>query len=296
LRSVCASSTGPPGPSRVPERNSLVCDMTNRYGAKTVYVAVAAAVVVLVLLFGSGIIPVGRLRSGQSPTYTYRVVNTYPHDADAFTQGLFYDNGVLYEGTGRRGRSSLRKVDLRTGEVLDIRRLPERLFGEGIAGRDGSILQLTLRAKKGFVYDKSTFEVEREFTYPTQGWGLTFDGENFIMSDGTSALFFFEPESFTRVGQVIVKDGSRALLGLNELEYIKGEVFANVWRTDLIARISPATGKVTGWIDLTGLLGPADRTDSTGVLNGIAYDIENDRLFVTGKLWPHLFEIEILHP
>jgi glutamine cyclotransferase len=273
--------------------------MTNRYGVRRVCAAVAvaaAAAAVLVLLFGKGIIPAGRLRPGRPPTYTYRIVNTYPHDADAFTQGLFYDNGVLYEGTGRRGRSSIRKVDLPTGEVLDIRRLPDRLFGEGIAGWDDSILQLTLRAKKGFVYDKSTFEVEREFTYSTQGWGLTFDGENFIMSDGTSALFFFEPESFTRVGQVIVKDGNRAVLGINELEYIKGEVFANVWRTDLIARISPETGKVTGWIDLAGILNPADRTDSTDVLNGIAYDAEDDRLFVTGKLWPHLFEIELVEP
>ena len=236
------------------------------------------------------------MRSGQPPTYTYRIVNTYPHDTDAFTQGLFYDDGVLYEGTGRRGRSSLRKVDLQTGEILNIKRLPDRLFGEGIAGWDDSILQLTLRAKKGFVYAKSTFKVEREFTYSTQGWGLTFDGENFIMSDGTSALFFFEPESFTRVGQVIVKDGNRAVLGLNELEYIKGEVFANVWRTDMIARISPATGKVTGWIDLTGILDAADRTDSTDVLNGIAYDAEGGRLFVTGKLWPHLFEVEIIKP
>ena len=270
--------------------------MANRYGVRIIYAGVAVVAVILLLHFGRGVIPLSPFRSGEAPTDTYRIVNTYPHDPDAFTQGLFYDDGVLYEGTGRRGRSSLRKVDLLTGEVLDIRRLPDRLFGEGIAGRDDSILQLTLRAKKGFVYDKSTFEIEREFTYSTQGWGLTFDGENFVMSDGTSALFFFEPESFTRVGQVIVKDGNRAVLGLNELEYIKDEVFANIWRTDLIARISPASGKVTGWIDLTGLLKPADRTDSTDVLNGIAYDAENDRLFVTGKLWPHLFEIEIVRP
>jgi glutamine cyclotransferase len=270
--------------------------MANRYGAKVIYAVVAAAAVALVLLLSRGVIPVNPLRSRQSPTYTYRVANTYPHDPAAFTQGLFYDGGVLYEGTGRRGRSSLRKVDLKTGEVLNIKRLPDRFFGEGIAGWDGRILQLTLRAKKGFVYDKATFEIQREITYSTQGWGLTFDGENFIMSDGTSALFFLEPESFTRVGQVIVKDGDQAVLGLNELEYVNGEVFANVWRTDFIARILPATGKVTGWIDLSGLLKPADRTDSTDVLNGIAYDVDNGRLFVTGKHWPRLFEIEVVRP
>jgi glutamine cyclotransferase len=259
-----------------------------------VYVAVAAIALILVLVVGKGTITRNLLRSTGAPVYTYRVVNEYPHDPGAFTQGLFFDNGFLYEGTGRRGQSSLRRVDLETGEVLDIRRLPDTLFGEGIAAWDDRILQLTLRAKMGFVYNKDTFEIEREFTYSTQGWGLTFDGDNFIMSDGTSALFFLEPESFTRVGQVIVKDGRRAVLGLNELEYVKGEVLANVWQTDLIARISPATGEVTGWIDLSGLLSQADRTDSTDVLNGIAYDAENDRLFVTGKYWPRLFQIKIV--
>jgi glutamine cyclotransferase len=270
--------------------------MSERYSVKIAYAAVAAVAVVLVLLVGRGRIPLSPFRSREAPTYTYRIVNTYPHDPQAFTQGLFYADGVLYEGTGRRGRSSLRKVELRTGKILDIRRLPDSFFGEGIADWDGKILQLTLRANKGFVYDKHTLEIEREFTYSTQGWGLTFDGENLIMSDGTSALFFFEPESFTRVGQVLVKDGNRAVLGLNELEYINGEVFANVWRTDLIARISPETGKVTGWIDLGGILGAADRADTTDVLNGIAYDPENDRLFVTGKFWPRLFEIELVNP
>ena len=261
-----------------------------------IYIAVAAVVLALVLIWGRGYIPGSLIGSTDAPVYTYRVVGEYPHDPGAFTQGLFYDGGFIYEGTGRRGRSSLRKVDISTGEIVDIRNLPHRFFREGIAGWNGKILQLTLRAKKGFVYDRGTFEVEREFTYSTQGWGLTFDGENFIMSDGTSALFFYEPESFTRIGQVIVKDGDRAVLGLNELEYIEGEIFANVWRTDLIARISPETGKVTGWVNLAGILKPADRSDSTDVLNGIAYDAANDRLFVTGKHWPRLFEIEIIRP
>jgi len=261
-----------------------------------IYLAVAIIALVLALLVGRGTITRDLIGSTDVPVYTYRIVNEYPHDPGAFTQGLFYDGAVLYEGTGRRGRSSLRRVDLESGEVLDIRSLPPGLFGEGIAGWDDRILQLTLRAKKGFVYDKVTFEIEREITYSTQGWGLTFDGRNFIMSDGTSALAFLESESFTRVGQVIVKDGDRAVLGLNELEYVKGEILANVWRTDLIARVSPATGEVTGWVDLSGLLDPEERSDSTDVLNGIAYDEENDRLFVTGKHWPRLFEIELVKP
>jgi len=268
----------------------------SRNSRLAIYIAVAAIALILVLLWGRGTIRRDLLISTEAPVYTYRVINEYPHDPGAFTQGLSYDDGYLYEGTGRRGRSSLRKVDLVTGEVVEMRRLPGRLFGEGIATWDGSILQLTLRARKGFVYSRDTFEVEREFTYSTQGWGLTFDGHKFIMSDGTSALFFFETESFARVGQVIVKDGRRAILGLNELEYIKGEVWANVWRTDLIARINPSTGEVTGWIDLSGLLSHADRSDSTDVLNGIAYDAENGRIFVTGKHWPRLFEIQLAKP
>ena len=261
-----------------------------------IYISVAVIALALALLVGRGTITRDLLGSTDAPVYTYRIVNEYPHDPGAFTQGLFYDAGVLYEGTGRRGRSSLRRVDLESGKILDIRSLPPGLFGEGIAAWSDRILQLTLRAKKGFVYDKETFEIEREITYSTQGWGLTFDGRNFIMSDGTSALAFLEPESFERVGQVIVKDGDRAVLGLNELEYVKGEILANVWRTDLIARISPATGEVIGWVDLSGLLNPEERSDSTDVLNGIAYDEENDRLFVTGKHWPRLFEIEIVKP
>jgi glutamine cyclotransferase len=256
----------------------------------------AVAVIALILVLGRGTLPRNPLRSTEAPVYSYRIVNAYPHDPGAFTQGLVYEDGFLYEGTGRRGQSSLRKVALETGEVLEIRRLPERFFGEGIALRGDSIFQLTLDAQVLFIYDKHTFDRVGELSYSTHGWGLTRDDLDFIMSDGTSELHFMDPALFTRVGQVLVKDGKRPILGLNELEYVKGEVLANVWRTDLIARISPRTGKVTGWIDLTGLLKPEYRTDSTDVLNGIAYDAAGDRLFVTGKYWPRLYEIKITRP
>jgi len=226
-------------------------------------------------------------------TLTYRVVNTYPHDPGAFTQGLVFADGILYEGTGLKGRSSLREVDLETGEVVRIRDLSDVYFGEGITLWDDTIVQLTWLSQTGFVYDAATFDLLREFTYTTGGWGITSDGERLIMSDGTSMLHFLDPDSFQRTGQVIVKDGNRPVIGLNELEYIDGEVFANVWQTDLIARISPESGEVTAWIDLAGLLDPGDRP-GTDILNGIAYDAKGKRLFVTGKLWPYLYEIEII--
>ena len=261
-----------------------------------IYLAVAVGALIMVLFFGRGRMPGNPLGSTKTPVYSYRVINAYPHDPGAFTQGLVYDGGFLYEGTGRRGQSSLRKVALETGEVLEIYRLPERYFGEGIALRGDSIYQLTLDAQVLFIYDKQTFDRRGELSYSTHGWGLTCDDLNFIMSDGTSELHFMDPALFTRVGQVMVKDGKRPVLGLNELEYVKGEVFANVWRTDMIARISPRTGHVTGWIDLSGILGTQYRSDSTDVLNGIAYDAAGDRLFVTGKYWPRLYEIEIVRP
>jgi glutamine cyclotransferase len=220
-------------------------------------------------------------------------VNTYPHDPGAFTQGLAVADGILYEGTGLKGHSSLREVDLETGEVVRILDLSDVYFGEGITVWGDRIVQLTLSARTGFVYDAATFILLREFAYTTGGWGITSDGERLIMSDGTSMLHFLDPDSFQRTGQVIVRDGNRPIIGLNELEYIDGEIFANVWQTDLIARISPETGEVTAWIDLTGLLEPGERRGAD-ILNGIAYDAEGKRLFVTGKLWPYLYEIEII--
>jgi glutamine cyclotransferase len=221
------------------------------------------------------------------------VLDTFPHDSDAFTQGLVFAGGNLYEGTGLKGRSSIREVDLETGEVLRVHNLADVYFGEGITVWDDTIVQLTLSSGRGFIYDAATFELRREFAYTTGGWGITSDGERLIMSDGTSMLHFLDPVTFERIGQVIVKDGLRPIIGLNELEYIDGDVYANVWQTDLIAQISPESGEVKAWIDLTGILDPDNRPGSD-VLNGIAYDSDGDRLFVTGKLWPRLFHIEII--
>lgn len=226
-----------------------------------------------------------------APTYTYRVVNAYPHDPEAFTQGLTFEDGFLYEGTGRYGHSSLRKVALATGEVLQIHELADTFFGEGITIYGDTIIQLTWRANTGFVYDKATLEVLRQFLYPAEGWGLTTDGQHLIISDGTATLRFLDPETFQETDRLQVRDRGRPVTRLNELEYVQGEVYANVWKTDRIARIDPTTGRVTGWVDLDGLLDGSAKPD---VLNGIAYDAANDRLFVTGKLWPKLFEIELV--
>jgi glutamine cyclotransferase len=226
-------------------------------------------------------------------SYGYEVVATYPHDREAFTQGLVYDDGVLYESTGLNGRSSLRKVNLQTGEVLQRRDLDPQYFAEGLALFNGQLIQLTWQSNKGFVYDKTTFEPLREWSYPTEGWGLTHDGKQLIMSDGSATLRFLNPETFAVEREVTVTDGEQPVVRLNELEYVNGEVFANVWQTDLVARVDPQTGRVLGWIDLSGLLSPAER-QGADVLNGIAYDPAGDRLFVTGKLWPKLFEIKLV--
>jgi glutamine cyclotransferase len=207
---------------------------------------------------------------------------------------LVVEDGVLHEGTGRHGESSLRRVDLETGEVLQFLGLPAQYFGEGIAILDNRIFQLTWKSRVGFVYDKETFELLDTFRYTTEGWGLTHDGARFVMSDGTSTLRFLDPETLEETGQVEVRDGQQPVVKLNELEYVEGEVWANVWFSDRIARIDPTTGEVVGWIDLRGLLDPQDRHSSQAVLNGIAYDEETGRLFVTAKLWPKLFEIELV--
>jgi glutamine cyclotransferase len=226
--------------------------------------------------------------------YTYRVVNSYPHDPDAFTQGLVFEDGVLYEGTGLYGRSTLRKVDLETGAVLQIHELPAQFFGEGVTIYGDRISQLTWLSHVGYVYDKESFALLRQFSYPTEGWGITHDGTHLIMSDGTSTLYFLDPETYEEVHRVEVLDGGSPVTELNELEFIQGIIYANVWRTDRIAMIAPSTGQVVGWIDLDGLLGEEYHAQQTGVLNGIAYDAEGDRLFVSGKWWPRLFEIELI--
>jgi len=232
--------------------------------------------------------------SNITPVYSYNVVNTYPHDRSAFTQGLVFEDGVLYEGTGLNGRSTLRRVELETGEVLQIHELPAQFFGEGVTVYGNDIIQLTWQSHVGFVYDRDSFELLQEFNYSTQGWGITHDGERLIMSDGTATLYFLDPETFEEIGRVGVYDNDGSVNRLNELEYVQGEIYANVWQTNCIARIDPQTGQVVGWMELKGLLTPEDRGEPVDVLNGIAYDAENARLFVTGKLWPKLFEIELI--
>ncbi|MBI3951863.1 MAG: glutaminyl-peptide cyclotransferase [Acidobacteria bacterium] len=232
-----------------------------------------------------------------TPVYGYKIVNTYPHDRNAFTQGLIFDNKFLYESTGLNERSSLRKVELETGKVLQMYSLPDEYFGEGLALWQDKLIQLTWLSFKGFVYDKESFRQLREFLYPAEineGWGITHDDTRLIMSDGTSKIYFLNPETFERIGRIEVHDNGVPVDRLNELEYIKGEIYANRWLTNQIYRISPQTGQVLGRIDLTGLLSEEDRAQGVDVLNGIAYDAGHDRLFVTGKLWPRLFEIELV--
>ena len=232
-----------------------------------------------------------RSASSAAPVFGYRVIRSYPHDPQAFTQGLVYDDGVLYEGTGLTGQSTIRKVRLETGEVLQLQRLEPQYFGEGIALWSGSLIQLTYQSEIGFVYDRSSFQRTRTFTYTGEGWGLTQDGTRLVMSDGSAQLRFLDPKTFREAGRITVRDGGQPVSRLNELEYVRGEIFANVWNTQRIARIAPATGLVTGWIDLRGLLTPSEAA-AVDVLNGIAYDATANRLFVTGKLWPRLFHIE----
>jgi glutamine cyclotransferase len=239
--------------------------------------------------------PTEPIASGEPQLYGYRIVNTYPHDPRAFTQGLDIEDGVLYEGTGLNGRSSLRRVELETGAVLQQADLAEEFFGEGIVVSGDCIYQLTWQSQQAFVYDQETFEVLDTHTYPTEGWGLTSDGERLVMSDGTSTLFFRDPETFAEIRHIEVLDGDEPVVRLNELEWVNGEVWANVWQTDQIVRIDPATGAVLGWIDLTGLLQPEDQAGAdVDVLNGIAVDEATGRIFVTGKLWPVLYEIELV--
>jgi glutamine cyclotransferase len=228
------------------------------------------------------------------PAFSYRIVNSYPHDRTAFTQGLVYDGGYLYEGTGLHGYSSLRKVELESGNILKMRKLDPRHFGEGITVLGNRIIQLTYRSRIGFVYEKSSFNLLRTFNYFGEGWGITHDGKCLIMSDGTSKLSFLDPETFGVVKTVVVHDYRGEITGLNELEFVEGEVFANIWEEDRIARIDPETGRITGWSELGELLAPADGGGFVDVLNGIAYDPLNHRLFVTGKLWPKIFEIELI--
>jgi glutamine cyclotransferase len=264
-------------------------ELTNRTGRKSVKITgweggSPQSSITRFMIIYSDIVP---------ETYGYKIIHTYPHDRNAFTQGLFYYKGVLYEGTGQESGSSLREVELESGKVIRQHNLDASLFGEGITLYNDRIFQVTWEDKIGFVYDRATFNQINKIYYPTQGWGLTTIGNRIALSDGTNVIYFYEPESFTAVSRIEVYDNKQMVDSLNELEFINGEIWANIWMTDKIARIDPETGKVTGYINLSGLLKDSDKSPDTDVLNGIAYDQASGRIFVTGKRWPKLFEIKL---
>jgi glutamine cyclotransferase len=229
------------------------------------------------------------------PIYGYQVVHTYPHDIHAFTEGLFYLNGFLYESTGLERQSSIRRVRLEPGEVVQKIDVPAEYFGEGIVNWKAHLVSLTWKSGVGFVYDLATLKVQRRFSYPGEGWALTQDGKRLIMSDGTPQLRFLDPVTLKETGRLSVSYNGAAVSNINELEWVKGKIYANVWHTNVLIIIDPASGIVTGVINLDGLLSPSEQPPGPdGVLNGIAYDAGHDRLFVTGKNWSKLFEIRVV--
>jgi glutaminyl-peptide cyclotransferase len=273
-----------------PWEYSVTSDFTNTTGRKSLKVTAysdgkARNTVTRFVIIYSDLVP---------ERNSYKVIKEYPHSTDAFTQGLVYDNGILYEGTGQETGSSLREVELETGKILRQHNLEASLFGEGITLFRDRIYQVTWTNKVGFIYEKSTFKVINKIYYSTQGWGLTSIDDRIVMSDGTNILYFFEPDMFTVVSRIEVYDDEKKVDSLNELEYINGEMWANIWMTDLIARIDPVSGKVIAYINLKGLLPESEKNYDTDVLNGIAYDEAGGRIFVTGKRWPKLYEIRII--
>lgn len=230
---------------------------------------------------------------GSVPKYGYEILNTWPHDIEAYTQGLVFRDGKLVESTGQEGRSSLRRVEPQTGKILKKVDVPRPYFAEGITFFKGKIYQLTWQHQLGFIYDAESFEKLGEFSYRGEGWGLTNDGSWLIMSDGTNRIRFLDADNFQTNRTISVLDGTTPITSINELEYVHGEIYANIWHKESVVRIDPQTGRVLGWIDLTGLRALSDAKENEAVLNGIAYDENNDRLFVTGKLWPKLFEIRV---
>jgi glutamine cyclotransferase len=236
------------------------------------------------------------LTNAAVPVYGYDIVHTYPHDTSAFTEGLFFLNGYLYESTGLEQHSSIRKVRLETGETVQKRDVPPQYFGEGIVNWKDHLISLTWKSHVGFVYDLGSFRPQRQFTYDGEGWALTQDGVHILMSDGTQQIRLLNPQTLLPTGQILVTLDGKAINNINELEWVKGEIYANVWQTNWILRIDPHDGHVAGAINMSGLLAPSDIVrGQTDVLNGIAYDAKHDRLFVTGKNWPKLFEIRV-HP
>jgi glutamine cyclotransferase len=254
--------------------------------AKTRQTAAAVLASLLLIACEPG---VGQVDGG---TWVPTIVARFPHDSDAFTQGLIFADGYLYESTGRRGQSSLRRIDLNTSRVLQLRAVSPEFFAEGLTMFDDRLIQLTYTSGIGFVYRKSDFSLLEQFSYSGEGWGLTNDGEKLIMSDGTATLRFLDPYDFREIGTVDVTFDGLPVANLNELEFIDGEVWANIWYEERIARIDPVSGRVRGWIDLSALY-PAERRSAEAVVNGIAYDAASDRVFVTGKLWPAIFEIAL---
>jgi glutaminyl-peptide cyclotransferase len=265
-------------------------DALGKETARYLAFAFVLAAVGLFLLGQSSV----RGHGARPPEYTFNIVQTFPHDPSAFTQGLAYRDGFLYEGTGLNGHSSLRKVRLETGEVVERTDLAPEFFGEGITLLKNEVIQLTWQSQTGFVYSLTDFHLLRQFSYPGEGWGLATDGREVFMSDGSPEIRVLDSETFAEKRRFTVHDGSTRIRELNELEFVDGELFANIWQTDRIARISPQSGAVIGWIDLKGLLSPVYRLESGAVLNGIAYDPARKRLFVTGKLWPNVFEIRLV--
>lgn len=229
-----------------------------------------------------------------APVQSYKVIASFPHDTASFTQGLVFADGQLYESTGLNGESTLRRVDVATGQTLQRIDVPPQYFAEGLALVGDELLQLTWQHKLGFVYDRTTFKPKRTFAYPTEGWGIAYDGTSqLVMSDGSDTLTFLDPKSFTPGKKLRVFDAGRPIANLNELEWIEGEIWANVWMTDRIARISPNTGEVNSWIDLSSLFPQSQRVPPADVLNGIAYDRATRRIFITGKKWPRLYQITV---
>jgi glutamine cyclotransferase len=262
-------------------------------------IGIPAIIFSLLCIWSAVVLPINNQEGGLqvcTPIFTYRVMHIYPHDPSAFTQGLVYDHpDTLIEGTGLYGQSTLRKVDLQTGTIIAMHEMSPHYFGEGVTVYEDTIIQLTYKKHTGFVYDRKTLTPVKTFSYDTEGWGITFDGTSLIMSDGSATLHFLNPLTFSEVKTLPVYDENGPVVLINELEYIDGEIYANIWLTDRIARISPHTGRVTAWIDLEGLL-PENAQMRADVLNGIAYDARENRLFVTGKLWPYLFHIELIPP
>jgi glutamine cyclotransferase len=256
---------------------------------------VVVLLVVIVPLFGILVVLSNNnntVSNAGSMRYAYSIIHAYPHDASAFTEGLVYADGYLYESTGLYGSSSLRRVDLSSGNVLQETSLGSQYFGEGITIVNNTIIQLTWEEHVGFVYDKTSFALVRNFTYPTEGWGLIYNGTHLIMSDGSDNLYFLDPSTFQRVGQVHVHDGNSEVHNINELEYVNGDVYANIFLQQEIAVVNIQTGQVKAWINLTGIQ-ETSGFNSEMVLNGIAYNVQNNSLFVTGKDWPSLFEIRV---